>query len=724
MSSRRAFTRGRRGILLLGGVTTLAALSIWAIAVWREGHDVAARGARRTASLAAQSVARDLDRLVEGAQLLLAGLALRPEIQARDAARCRVLLQDLLRAFPVYLDILAVAPNGEVFCAGRSPALRNLVNPADVRRSVEQGDATLGQFTPGPAGRPALTLTVPAVNEAGTVKAVVVAVLDLTWLNRALVETLVGEGATLILVERRGMILFHYPEPERWVGEMLAEPLRQAFLGSGEGVAEDTGLDGTPTLFAFGPLLRDVTRAGDATVVVALPKAAMFRDANRLLSVHLAGLGIVAVLLLVTAGLALDLLILRPITILARLTRRLAAGDGLVRPPAAYRHGALRPLARAVERLAWKFEERAHETVLLEKMLAEAGTATTHTTAAAPDRAPTRPESGPPTRGHAAATPADTGLAPRGPATAPWALPAPAATTSRQVDAEPEAGPTGATPLETYWSLNEAPFGHAADPRFLYLAPSNHDALLQLTYAVRQRRGCALLTGEPGCGKTTLVHALITRLGPKSYQVATLSTPHGTVADLLRDILRGLGIGTQERRRADLLQLLNDALGRNFWRNRDTVIVADDAHLVDDPRWLEQMALLLSHRSGQQSPVTLVLVGSPELVDHVKSQRLLDQRVGVRCHLAPLDEPHTAKYIVHRLALAGRVEPIFTPDAFRHIFEVTGGTPRDINNLCDSALMHGFLARAREIDAATVRKAASGMRLASAGPASEADQRA
>jgi general secretion pathway protein A len=672
---------------VLAGLLTVAALATSTVFMWQRARGVAETAAYRNASQAALSVAREQERLIETALQLAVGLAQRREVQARDADRCHILFESVLRAFPMYLDLLATRPStGEVFCAGRSPASINLVNPADVRRAVESGNTTLGQLTLDTASRRAsLTLTAPAVDDAGSVQAVVVLALDLTRLTRTMVETPLAEGATFFIVERSGMVLAHHPEPELWVGEILAEPLRDLLVGGWAGTAEGTGLDGRTSLFAVAPLLRDVARLGDASVVVAIPRQAILHDSQRLLSAHVVGLGILALLMLVTAGVTADRLVMRPIAAMTAALRRLMAGDRTARPPATSRGGLVRPLALAVERLARKIEAQWSESAHLEKMLARAEAPPASATA------PTRREPAP------AVAPAP-----------PERSRPPAAPTAVSLSAsEARVEPSAPTSLEAYWEVTEAPFGSSSDPRFLFLAPNNEDALLQLTYAVHQRRGCALLTGEPGCGKTTLVRALLARLDSKSYQVVVLNSPSGTPTDLLRDILRQLGMPTQDRRRADLVPLLNDALERNFWRRRDTVIVADDTHLVQEDRWLEQIGLLLSPRSDSRSAVTIVMVGAPQLTEKVREVKILDQRVAVRCHLTPLDEAFTARYVAHRLAVVGRVAPIFTAEALKLVFAVTRGTPREINNLCDSALMRGFVARAPEIDETMVRAVAS-----------------
>jgi MFS family permease len=104
---------------------------------------------------------------------------------------------------------------------------------------------------------------------------------------------------------------------------------------------------------------------------------------------------------------------------------------------------------------------------------------------------------------------------------------------------------------EAYWGLRETAFENAPNPRFLWLSPAHSDALVRLSYALRQRRGCAVLTGEPGCGKTLLTRAVVQRLEPNRYEVGLLTNPHGGRVDLLREVLYELGVETAESDRAE-----------------------------------------------------------------------------------------------------------------------------------------------------------------------------
>jgi len=250
---------------------------------------------------------------------------------------------------------------------------------------------------------------------------------------------------------------------------------------------------------------------------------------------------------------------------------------------------------------------------------------------------------------------------------------------------------------ESYWELAEPPFDNSPNPKFFYMSPEHEEALVRLVYTVRHRKGCGMLTGEYGCGKTTLSRALIQRLEAERYEIGLLTNPSLTPVDFLREVLYQLGVETQETRKPELLHLLNDLFFRNYQAERESVVIVDEAQLVEDDSVFEELRLLMNFQTDDRFLVTLLLIGSPELGVKVRRLKHLDQRISLRYHLNTLDDQHTASYIAHRLRMAGQPKQLFTEEAVKLIFDFTRGTPREINNLCDVALLVGYSKRVKEI---------------------------
>ena len=257
---------------------------------------------------------------------------------------------------------------------------------------------------------------------------------------------------------------------------------------------------------------------------------------------------------------------------------------------------------------------------------------------------------------------------------------------------------------QAHWQLTEKPFENTPDPRFLYYSPKHEEALARLNYAISERKGAALLTGEFGSGKTVLSRALEGLLDNTKYKMVFITNSQLPAFDFLVGIAKQLGAQQIPERKIDLLDLINDMLRRNVNIGKDTIVVIDEAQLIEDKDIFEEIRLLLNFQLNDRFLMTLVLLGQPELRERVNAIPQLRQRMGVRYHLDALSEEETKQYVLHRLKVAGREASLFKPEAVHLVYEQSKGLPREINNLCDMSLFLGFAKKLSTIDEAIVRE--------------------
>ena len=260
---------------------------------------------------------------------------------------------------------------------------------------------------------------------------------------------------------------------------------------------------------------------------------------------------------------------------------------------------------------------------------------------------------------------------------------------------------------EAYWGLKEKPFENTPDPHFLYHSPKHEEALIRLIYAIKERKGAALLTGEFGCGKTVLSRVLLEELDTGKYKVVFIINPQITAFEFLREIISQLGAEDIPHRKIDLLSVLKDLLQRNLDIGKETVIIIDEAQLIEDKKIFEELRLLLNLQLNKRFLLTLLLLGQPELREKINRIPQFKQRIPIRYHLSTLDEKETEKYIIHRLQIAGRAEKTFSEEALKLIYRQSRGFPREINNICDMCLFIGFGKKVNEIDEGIVREVTS-----------------
>lgn len=257
----------------------------------------------------------------------------------------------------------------------------------------------------------------------------------------------------------------------------------------------------------------------------------------------------------------------------------------------------------------------------------------------------------------------------------------------------------------TYWGLRELPFQNTSDPRFLCLSEQHEEGLARLRYAVEQYKPCALLTGIFGSGKTLLAQALLDSLARDQFTTAFIINPQLNPVELLREIIYQLGIHDNvPDQKTDVLHRLSDILNDNYSEGRHTMIIVDEAHLIEDRLIFEELRLLLNFQKRDKFLLTLILIGQPELREKIAHMKPFDQRVAIRFHLKGLKLEETRSYIVHRLEVAGADREIFEDDAFKLIHESTGGIPRRINQICDLALLTGSGLRAPTVSTAILKE--------------------
>lgn len=253
---------------------------------------------------------------------------------------------------------------------------------------------------------------------------------------------------------------------------------------------------------------------------------------------------------------------------------------------------------------------------------------------------------------------------------------------------------------ELYWNLKEKPFENTPNPRFFYRSREHEEALSRFIYAVKEKKGLAMFTGEYGSGKT-LISMYVLRLlkEGQDFKVVMIVNPKLSFIEFMREIVYQLkGELPVESSKLDLLHMLRDLIIQNNNSGKHTVIIIDESQMIQDRDVFEELRLISNLQLEDRFMVTIVFIGQPELREMMDSIPQLKQRLAITHHLGPLGEEETGAYIRHRLNVAGGREDIFTDGAIKLIYKSTGGIPRKINTVCDICLVIGNGEKAERID--------------------------
>ncbi|WP_405240193.1 AAA family ATPase [Lentisalinibacter orientalis] len=242
-----------------------------------------------------------------------------------------------------------------------------------------------------------------------------------------------------------------------------------------------------------------------------------------------------------------------------------------------------------------------------------------------------------------------------------------------------------------HFKLAEQPFRLTPDPAFVYWSKQHARAKAYMESTIWLADGFVVITGEIGSGKTTLIQSFLNELGD-DVVYAMVSQTQLSPSQFLQAVLAEFGFKPFQARKAELLDMLNMFLVEQYGEGKKVVLIIDEAQNLS-PKVLEEIRLLSGIETHKEKVLRIILAGQPELKDKIESPRLkqLTQRVRLRFHLGPLTNREMREYIGHRLKVAGAdAEEIFAEDCLDLIYRRTGGVPRLINTLCDTAMLCAF----------------------------------
>lgn len=264
-----------------------------------------------------------------------------------------------------------------------------------------------------------------------------------------------------------------------------------------------------------------------------------------------------------------------------------------------------------------------------------------------------------------------------------------------------------------HFGLKDKPFDLTPDPEYLFLSSKHKMGLALLEYGLMEAAaGLTVITGEVGAGKTTLIRKLLRRIDHNELTIGLINNTNSFHEELMSWVMSSFGLSHEQKDNTTRFREFQKFLVQEYAQGRRCVLIVDEAQNLDSGA-LEELRMLSNINADRDQLIQIVLVGQPQLLNIMEAPDMaqIAQRVSVEFHLEPLGYEEIKQYISYRLEVAGTKQEIFTDEAMKAVFYLSGGVPRLVNTLCDYALVYSFSMGKKKVDLEIIIEVKRGRRI-------------
>lgn len=257
-----------------------------------------------------------------------------------------------------------------------------------------------------------------------------------------------------------------------------------------------------------------------------------------------------------------------------------------------------------------------------------------------------------------------------------------------------------------FYGFTKEPFHITPDPEFLFLSPSHKQALGSIIYGVEKGKGFIVITGEVGVGKTTILRSYLEKVDKPKVKIIYIFNAALSFKNLLNTIYKELGLDAKTDDVVELLDQLYPILLEEYKQGHTVLLIVDEAQNMP-VETLENLRMLSNLETSKDKLLQIVLIGQTEFEKmlNLHELRQLEQRIAIRSTIIPFTKEESIDYIKHRLAMVAIDDTqVFTKGALKKIVREAKGIPRNINILCDNALITGFGYKKKPVNTKIVRE--------------------
>ena len=263
----------------------------------------------------------------------------------------------------------------------------------------------------------------------------------------------------------------------------------------------------------------------------------------------------------------------------------------------------------------------------------------------------------------------------------------------------------------SYYGLEFNPFDKDIETKYAYETEDFKILKNRLDF-VKENKTMALITGNPGMGKTFVIREFLNSLNKNLYKVIYICMSTVTTYEFYKQICYELGIEPPFKKIDMFREIQERILNLSKDKKINIIIVLDEAQYLK-PAILNDLKILLNFELDSKNYISLILVGQPVLNSMLRRNIFdaLAQRITVSYNMIGINKNELKDYIDSRIKLAHGNNGIFNEQAIEAIYNGCNGSIRIANNIITKSLIMGKSKQVPTIDSNLILEAVNELSL-------------
>ncbi len=263
----------------------------------------------------------------------------------------------------------------------------------------------------------------------------------------------------------------------------------------------------------------------------------------------------------------------------------------------------------------------------------------------------------------------------------------------------------------SYYGLEFNPFDKDIETKYAFETEDFKILKNRLNY-IKDNKTMALITGNPGMGKTFAIRNFLNDLNQNLYKVIYICMSTVTTYEFYKQLCYELGIEPPFKKIDMFKEIQQRIISLSKDKKINLIIVLDEAQYLKN-EILNDLKILLNFDLDSKNYVTLILVGQPILNSILRRNifEALNQRITVSYNMNGINKDELKEYINSRISLAHGNNGIFNEQAIEAIFNACSGSLRIVNNIITKSFIIGKSKDTMTIDSNIILEAVNELSL-------------